>query len=91
MTKIVDLLQGTDPSKPHVSIEFFPPRTEEGVKVRERETMICMTKRSSIVYWSALTLSTTILYLFAEFICSHGPHERHSQASVYGYDLGCRR
>ena len=34
MTKIIDLLQESDPSRPHVSLEFFPPRTEDGVKVR---------------------------------------------------------
>jgi len=33
--KIIDLLQKReDGSKPFVSIEFFPPRSDEGVKVR---------------------------------------------------------
>ena len=33
--KIVDLIKKRDASsKPFVSIEFFPPRTEKGVEVR---------------------------------------------------------
>jgi hypothetical protein len=33
--KIIDLInKKEDGSKPFVSIEFFPPRTETGVKVR---------------------------------------------------------
>ena len=34
--KIIDLIKKKeDGSKPFVSIEFFPPRTETGVKVRD--------------------------------------------------------
>jgi len=33
--KIIDLIKNKeDGSKPFISIEFFPPRTETGVKVR---------------------------------------------------------
>jgi hypothetical protein len=35
--KIIDLLKAKeDGTKPFASIEFFPPRTEVGVKVRAR-------------------------------------------------------
>lgn len=34
MTKIIDLIQQKrDDGKPHVSVEYFPPRTAEGVQV----------------------------------------------------------
>jgi hypothetical protein len=40
--KIIDLIKKKEAgSKPFVSIEFFPPRTDEGVKVRgNRATII---------------------------------------------------
>jgi hypothetical protein len=38
--KIIDLIKAKDPeSKPFVSIEYFPPRTEDGVKVRREQWM----------------------------------------------------
>lgn len=36
--KIIDLIQKESPDgKPYVSIEFFPPRSEEAVQVRTNE------------------------------------------------------
>jgi hypothetical protein len=36
--KIIDLIQKKQAgSKPFVSIEFFPPRSDDGVKVRNEE------------------------------------------------------
>jgi hypothetical protein len=33
--KIIDLITpGTEDGRPFISLEYFPPRTEEGVKVR---------------------------------------------------------
>ena len=38
--KIIDLIKKKeDGSKPFVSIEFFPPRTETGVKVRSNSSV----------------------------------------------------
>ena len=35
--KIIDIIsQEKEDGKPYISLEYFPPRTEEGVKVRER-------------------------------------------------------
>jgi hypothetical protein len=40
MSKIIDLIKAKEEgSKPFISIEFFPPRTADGVKVRDDELL----------------------------------------------------
>jgi hypothetical protein len=82
MTKIIDLLQGADPSKPHVSIEFFPPRTDDGVKVRLLvHFRVKETLQSSVSH-------CLVTCMYPALVCSHGSNEGKHETSLYRHDLG---
>ena len=59
MSKIIDLIKAKEEgSKPFISIEFFPPRTADGVKVRDDELSFKKSERlpfpSSFMYIDSL-------------------------------------
>ena len=46
MSKIIDLIKAKEEgSKPFISIEFFPPRTADGVKVRDNDLNVSLFRR----------------------------------------------
>ena len=63
-SKIIDRIKTRDPNdKPFISIEYFPPRTETGVKVSADVVMICLHDRLI----DSLTTMVSFWFCHAEF------------------------
>lgn len=97
--KIIDLISQSNGGKPFLSLEYFPPRTDDGVKVG-RWMDPSLAEAGFPAFLAALVfMDSTVsacIYLFfiyfgfTEFTKSHGSHARNVAAHLFRHYLGRR-